>query len=395
MGDGGSSSGSDKTDGLGGTTAPSRSRRSPPATERRHGKLAMDDFVEKGEAEGWDVTLYTSSFDYDKLNSDVQAAIAQGADAVMAGFPDPRQIAPIVQSAQDADIPIFSIDGGVEANPDFVIDETFGQQAMADQTIAALGEAMDGIDGKNVMVIGHDPHVGIHTRSNMAVETLEQEGATIVGGEMKQVLDPGTSRTEALNFVTDYLQANPEGLDGVWAGWDDAALGAVQAIEEAAPRRRLRHGRGRTRPDGREDPQGQPDVRHSVSGLDRRRRRSRRPPVRLRRFRGASRGDLRRTGADHHRPLERRRLRTHTRHHRIDPDGAGRPAPSGNEPLPQQHDTREFHVAHTILDPPRGHRRRRTGRIGSRHRLQRRHGNGRLRRFRLRRRCRRIRRNGR
>ncbi|MGO1630072.1 MAG: substrate-binding domain-containing protein, partial [Microbacterium sp.] len=110
MGDGGSSSGSDKTDGLGDdgtfTVAAFTAGYGTPA-----GKLAMDDFVEKGEAEGWDVTLYTSSFDYDKLNSDVQAAIAQGADAVMAGFPDPRQIAPIVQSAQDADIPIFSIDG--------------------------------------------------------------------------------------------------------------------------------------------------------------------------------------------------------------------------------------------------------------------------------------------
>ncbi|MGO1412421.1 sugar ABC transporter substrate-binding protein [Microbacterium sp. JB110] len=232
MGGGGSSSDSDKTDGLGDdgtfTVAAFTAGYGTPA-----GKLAMDDFVEKAEADGWDVTLYTSAFDYDKLNSDVQAAIAQGADAVMAGFPDPRQIAPIVQSAQDADIPIFSIDGGVEANPDFVVDETFGQQAMADQTLAALGDAMGGIEGKNVMVIGHDPHVGIHTRSTMAVEALEQEGATVVGGEMKQVLDPGTSRTEALNFVTDYLQANPDGLDGVWAGWDDAALGAVQAIEES------------------------------------------------------------------------------------------------------------------------------------------------------------------
>ena len=197
------------------------------------GKLAMDDFVEKAKDKGWKVTLYTSAFDYDKLNSDVSAAIAQGADAVMAGFPDPRQIAPIVQAANDADIPIFSIDGGVEANPDFVLDITFGQQAMADGTIEALSEAMGGLEGKNVMVIGHDPHVGIHARSNLAVDELEAAGATIAGGEMKLVLDPGTSRTESLDFVTDYLQANPDGLDGVWAGWDDAALGAVQAIEEA------------------------------------------------------------------------------------------------------------------------------------------------------------------
>ncbi|UOQ57393.1 sugar ABC transporter substrate-binding protein [Leucobacter allii] len=198
------------------------------------GKLTLDDFVAKGnEQENWEVTLYTSAFDYDKINSDVQTAITQGADAILAGFPDPRQIEPLVQAAQAADIPIFSIDGGVEPNDDFVVDVTFDQEDIAEQTVGALDEAMGGLEGKDVMVIGHDPHIGIMTRSNLALDMLEEAGANIAGGEMKQALDPGTGRTEALNFVTDYLQANPDGLDGVWVGWDDAALGAAKAITEA------------------------------------------------------------------------------------------------------------------------------------------------------------------
>lgn len=198
------------------------------------GKLTLDAFVKEGnEQENWDVTLYTSAFDYDKINSDVQTAIQQGADAILAGFPDPRQIAPLVQAAKEAGIPIFSIDGGVEPNDDFVVDITFSQEVTADLTVGALEEAMGGLEGKNVMVIGHDPHVGIQARSNLAMDKLEEAGANIAGGDMKQALDPGTGRTEALNFVTDYLQANPDGLDGVWVGWDDAALGAARAITEA------------------------------------------------------------------------------------------------------------------------------------------------------------------
>ena len=197
------------------------------------GKSTLDDFVEKGEALGWDVTLYTSEFDYDKINTDVNGAITQGVDAILAGFPDPRQISPLVNAAKDANIPIFSIDGGVQPNEDFVVDVTFQQQQLADRTVGALEEAMGGLQGKNVMVIGHDPHVGIMTRSHMAEELLKAGGANIAGGEIKQVLNPGTSQEEALKFVTDYLQANPEGLDGVWVGWDHAALGAVQAINEA------------------------------------------------------------------------------------------------------------------------------------------------------------------
>lgn len=198
------------------------------------GKLTLDDFVAKGnEQENWEVTLYTSAFDYDKINSDVQTAITQGADAILAGFPDPRQIAPLVQAAKEANIPIFSIDGGVEPNDDFVVDVTFDQEDIAAQTVGALEEAMGGLEGKDVMVIGHDPHIGIMTRSNLAMDLLEESGATIAGGEMRQALDPGTGRTEALNFVTDYLTANPDGLDAVWVGWDDAALGAAKAISEA------------------------------------------------------------------------------------------------------------------------------------------------------------------
>lgn len=231
-GSGGSVDTSDRTDGMGDdgvfTVAAFTAGYATPV-----GKLALDDFVEKARELGWEVTLYTSTFDYDKINSDVQTAITQGADAIFAGFPDPRQIAPLVQSADEAGIPIFSIDGGVEANDDFVIDMTYSQQDMADLTVGALEEALGGLEGKDIMVIGHDPHVGIATRSAMAYDLLEERGANIAGGEMKQSLDPGTSRTEALNFVTDYLQANPDGLDAVWAGWDDAAMGAVQAIEEA------------------------------------------------------------------------------------------------------------------------------------------------------------------
>jgi ribose transport system substrate-binding protein len=197
------------------------------------GKSTLDAFVERGQELGWEVTLYTSNFDYDKINTDVQAAITQGVDAVLAGFPDPRQIGPIVTAAKDADIPIFSIDGGVQPNEDFVVDVTTKQQQIADLTVGALEEAMGGLEGKDVMVIGHDPHVGIMTRSGMAEDLLVEAGANIAGGEIRQVLNPGTSQEEALKFVTDYLQANPDGLDGVWVGWDHAALGAVQAINEA------------------------------------------------------------------------------------------------------------------------------------------------------------------
>jgi ABC-type sugar transport system substrate-binding protein len=197
------------------------------------GKYTLDAFVERGEELGWDVTLHTSDFDYDVINTDVVSSITQGTDAVLAGFPDPRQIAPLVNAAEDADVPIFSIDGGVEPNDDFVVDVTTSQQQIAELTVGALEDAMGGLDGKEVMIIGHDPHVGIMTRSGIAYDLLTEAGATVTPNEIRQVLNPGTSQEEALQFVTDYLQANPNGLDGIWNGWDHAAVGAAQAATEA------------------------------------------------------------------------------------------------------------------------------------------------------------------
>lgn len=198
------------------------------------GKSGVDAFVEGGEALGWDVTLFTTNnVDYDRLNNDVLGAISRGADAVVGAFPDPRQIAPMVNAANDAGIPIFAFDGGAEPNEDFALNLSTNQQELVDFTMAELGTAMGGFDGKEVMVLGFDPHLGIYKRSRLAVDFLEENGATVAGGEIRQILDPGTAQEEALKFVADYLQANPGGLDGVWVSWDHPALGVVQAIEEA------------------------------------------------------------------------------------------------------------------------------------------------------------------
>jgi ABC-type sugar transport system substrate-binding protein len=187
---------------------------------------------EKAEELGWDLTMIQGDFDFQKMNPAVESAIGQGADVILDGYTDVSSIGSIVTAAQDAGIPIFSIDAGTEPSDAFAVNITTDQQQIVDQTVEALDESVGGLDGKTVMVIGHDPHAGIRMRAGLAVEALEEAGATVVGGEPQQVTNPATGRTEALNFVSDYLSANPDGLDAVWAGWDDAALGAAQGLAE-------------------------------------------------------------------------------------------------------------------------------------------------------------------
>ncbi|MFT4306513.1 MAG: sugar ABC transporter substrate-binding protein [Microbacterium sp.] len=187
----------------------------------------------KADEEGWDLTMIQGDFDFQKMNPAVESAIGQGADVILDGFTDVDSIGSIVTAAQDAGIPIFAIDSATSATDAFAINITTDQQEIVDKTVEAIGDDIGGLEGKTVMVIGHDPHAGIRLRSNLAVTAFEDAGATVVGAAPQQVTNPATGRTEALNLVADYLSAHPDGLDAVWAGWDDAALGAAQALSEA------------------------------------------------------------------------------------------------------------------------------------------------------------------
>ena len=136
---------------------------------------------------GWDLTMIQGDFDFQKMNPQVESAIGQGADAVFDGYTDYAAISSITTAAKDAGIPIFAIDAGTEETDAFKLNITTNQQGIVDQTVGAI----------------------------------------------QQVKSPATGRTEALNLVADYLTAHPGGLDAIWVGWDDAALGAAQAVKEA------------------------------------------------------------------------------------------------------------------------------------------------------------------
>ncbi len=188
---------------------------------------------QQAEESGWDLTMIQGDFDFQKMNPAVESAIGQGADVILDGYTDFASISSICTAAKDANIPIFAIDSGTEANDCFAIDRVTDQQTIVDQTVGALEDELGTLAGKNIMVVGHDPHAGIRKRAALAEEALTAAGANIAGGAIQKVASPATGRTETLALVADYLAANPGGLDAVWVGWDDAALGAVQAITEA------------------------------------------------------------------------------------------------------------------------------------------------------------------
>ena len=78
----------------------------------------------------------------------------------------------------------------------------------------------------------HDPHPGVRARAEAAAAVFtEYPGITVI--EQMHIDVPGPV-DNARSLTQDLLTANPEGtVAGIWAGWDEPALGATQAMEAA------------------------------------------------------------------------------------------------------------------------------------------------------------------
>ncbi|MEU4622092.1 substrate-binding domain-containing protein [Actinoplanes sp. NPDC023801] len=191
-------------------------------------KEVVGKFQEAGEKRGWKVTVSDTAGDFSALNSKMQNAANQKVDAIVLGMGDPQQMGLGLEAARSSSVPVFSIDAavadGIAAN--VTSDNADLGRKSADALVAAIG------GGGRIAMLTHDPHPGVRARTAAAREAFTAAGITVVASEHVAVPGP----VEAARKVTDdLLTAHPgqDGLDGIWAAWDEPALGAAQAAEQA------------------------------------------------------------------------------------------------------------------------------------------------------------------
>lgn len=189
-------------------------------------KEVIDLFTEEGEQRGWNVSVEDTAGDMNQLNSAFQNAAAQQPDAIVLGMGDPTQISLGLKAAADAGVPVFAIDAG-EADG-IAVNVTSDNLDLGEQSANALIDAMGG-DGSIVMLT-HDPHPGVKARAEGARKVFEEAGIDVI--EEKHVDVPGPV-DDARKSVQDLIAAQGDRLNGIWGGWDEPALGAVQALDAA------------------------------------------------------------------------------------------------------------------------------------------------------------------
>ena len=189
----------------------------------------INHFEEYAEEEGWRVTVSDTAGDFGMLVSRIQDAVTQKVDAIVLGMGDPAQMTAGLSAAEEANIPVFGLDAGLTEG--VYLNVTSDNADLGRKAATALAEAID--EEGDIVLFTHDPHPGVRARAEGARATFEEypeiEIIREIHIEVPGPVDFARSATEDL--LTSFSE--PGSVAGIWAGWDEPAYGATQAIQRA------------------------------------------------------------------------------------------------------------------------------------------------------------------
>lgn len=177
----------------------------------------------------WDVNVIDTAGDVAAVISRIEDLVVQNVDAIVINV-DPTQVTAGLQAAADAGIPVFGMDAG--ADPLLVTNVTSNGYAMAAETSTYVADRIKG-EG-NVVMFVFEAFPPVQVRGVVADAVFgNYPDINVLDRVTPDVSDGGIADSRAK--MEAILAANPEpgSIKAVWAAWDQPALGALQAIEDA------------------------------------------------------------------------------------------------------------------------------------------------------------------
>lgn len=191
-----------------------------------------DAMVEKGDELGYDVLVVAAEFDAARQTNQIDDFVARRVDAMILCPANSSSIAPAVQRANEAGIPVFTADIAVLADDVDIVshvatDNFHGGQLVAETMVQALGGS------GRVAIVDHPEIESVIQRTEGFQTKLDElRKARDVQIEVVAKVPGGGDRAPALRASEDLLQAHPD-LDGIFAINDPSALGVLTALENA------------------------------------------------------------------------------------------------------------------------------------------------------------------
>ena len=196
-------------------------------------KVIGDNITAEGKKRGYDAIVVSADKDVAKQGNQIKDFIVKKVSAIVLSPCDSKSIIPVIQEANAAGIPVFTVDipcnePGVKIVTQIATDNYAGGKEAGKAMIEALGEA-----GGKIAILAYKPAESCILRVKGFREVIDAHNA---GGKAKidivTELESGGAKDVGYKAAEDALQANPD-LRGIFAINDPAALGARAALEKA------------------------------------------------------------------------------------------------------------------------------------------------------------------
>jgi ribose transport system substrate-binding protein len=172
---------------------------------------------------GWDVATVSANEDKVKQINGVQDLVARGVKGILISPIDAVGVNAAYDAAKAANIPIVSIARG-STSPNQTLHVAMDEKQIG-RDIAAWTAKAIGEEGKVAILMGPS---GAPTFRNLA-EGYTEEMAKFPKIQIAFRTDGSLTRERGVKQAEDALVANPD-LKAIYAGNDDVALGAIQAV---------------------------------------------------------------------------------------------------------------------------------------------------------------------
>ncbi|WP_210508375.1 D-ribose ABC transporter substrate-binding protein [Naasia sp. SYSU D00057] len=198
-----------------------------PAQENPFFKAEADAAKAEAEKLGYETSVASHDDDPNKQSELIDAAISQGAAAIVLDNAGADASIGPIQKATDAGIPVFLIDREINetgiAKAQIVANNAQGAAAVAEEFVAALPEG-----GNYIELTGKESDTNAGVRSEAFASVISQYPNLVqVAKETAN-----WSQDEAFAKIETLLQRDSN-IQGIIAGNDTMALGAVAAVEAA------------------------------------------------------------------------------------------------------------------------------------------------------------------
>lgn len=189
----------------------------------------IEGFEAAAADKGWDVNVIDTAGDVAAVISRLEDAVTQNVDAIVINV-DPAQVTVGLLAAQEAGIPVVGMDAG--SDPLVAANVTSNGYGMAAETSVYVANRINGQG--NVVMFVFDAFPPVQIRGVVADAIFGNfPDINVLDRITPDVSDGGIADSRAK--MEAILAANPEpgSIAAVWAAWDQPALGALQAIEDA------------------------------------------------------------------------------------------------------------------------------------------------------------------